>query len=75
MDEDTDMSKTVFRIEAPHFVAGIVVWGSAYLKNGEMVSCHRAAPIVSYMDTWSLGKIKRYCIQKGWKYRYWRGEG
>lgn len=40
-------------IEAPHFVAG----------------CHNGtcAPIIKYMETWPIEKIRSYCLKKGWK--------
>lgn len=40
-------------ITAPHFCAGIA--------DG------RAAPILHYMQGWTLKKIKAYCAEKGWK--------
>jgi hypothetical protein len=43
----------LFQIEAPHFVAGVIV--------GE-----RAAPIIKYMKDWSEDQIKIYCNIKGW---------
>lgn len=46
------------RIEAPHFVAGIV------LKCGRVVI---AADVVKYMGGWSRDKVRDYCQQKGWK--------
>lgn len=42
------------RISAPHFCAGVIV-GIA------------AAPIVSYMRTWSHDRIVRYCFRKRWR--------
>ena len=41
------------RIEAPHFVAGAI-------KGGLW------APIIGYMRGWTLGRIKAYCLAKGW---------
>lgn len=49
-------SSTLVRIEAPHFVAGVVVGV-------------RAAPIVAYMTHWRLGQILAYCARKGWRAR------
>lgn len=43
-------------IEAPHFVAGVVV--------GE-----RPAPIISYMTKWTQPRIIKYCMKKKWKCR------
>lgn len=45
--------KTLLRITAPHFVAGVVV--------GE-----RAAPIIGYMRRWAEDKIVAYCADRGW---------
>lgn len=46
----------MIRIVAPHFVAGICV------------DTGRAAPIVSYMRTWSVERIVRCCQGKGWQW-------
>lgn len=42
------------RIVTPYFVAGVVV--------GE-----RAAPIIRYMESWSLQRIQNYVVSKGWE--------
>jgi hypothetical protein len=47
---------TALRIEAPSFVAGVIV-GFA------------AAPIVGYMRPWSYERIFRYCFRRRWKVR------
>lgn len=44
----------LFRITAPHFVAGVI-------------EKERAAPIISYMVAWDLMKILDYCAKKGWE--------
>lgn len=44
---------TILRIVAPHFVAGIEPGG-------------RCAPILAYMRTWSLSRIRMYCARRGW---------
>lgn len=44
----------MLRITAPHFVAGVVP-GKA------------AAPIVSYMRSWTPERIKEYCKARGWQ--------
>jgi hypothetical protein len=44
----------LLRIVAPHFVAGVVFYA-------------RAAPIISYMESWDYSKIVWYCGKKGWK--------
>jgi hypothetical protein len=48
----------MLRIEAPHFVAGLVYHID---KNNE------CPPIIKYMKTWSINKIRWYCNKKGWK--------
>ena len=46
------------RIEAPHFVAGIVMdWGRA----------RRCAPVVKYMRGWTLAAVREYCARKLWR--------
>lgn len=44
----------LFRIVAPHFVAGI--------EPGVV-----AAPIIKYMLPWSEDQIRKYCKKKGWE--------
>ena len=46
-------------IDAPHFCAAVEL-------EGEMVM--RAAPIVRYMQSWSIERVRAYCEQKGWKH-------
>lgn len=46
------------RIDAPHFCAGL---------DGDGIGAWRCAPILRYMEHWSLGRIKRYCRKKGWR--------
>jgi len=48
----------MYRIEAPHFVAGVILENSI---------CIKAAPIVSWMWNNSLHAITEYCKFKGWK--------
>jgi len=50
----------LIRIEAPHFVAGIIY-------NESWTS--ECAPIVSYMRDWNLNEIEGYCKKKGWKFK------
>ena len=45
----------MIRITALHFVAGIDP------KTGNI------APIIKYMKSWPLAKIKSYCASKKWK--------
>jgi hypothetical protein len=47
----------LYQITSPHFCAGII------RVNGVVA---KAAPILSYMTGWPIGKVKRYCAQKGW---------
>lgn len=47
----------LIRIEAPHFVAGVV------LENGRVT---RTAPIVKYMKGWTEAHIRHYCVTKDW---------
>ena len=48
-------------IDAPHFNAGVVISGSG--------QCVEAAPIIKYMMTWNISRIKRRCKKKGWTYQ------
>lgn len=48
----------LWRIEAPHFVAGLVVT-DAHVSE--------AAPIIKYMRNWPFGRMLGYCQTKGWK--------
>lgn len=51
---DHDEGKLIM-ITAPHFTAGVVVK-------------RRAAPIIGYMNSWSLKQIEDYCHKKNWTY-------
>lgn len=44
---------SLIRIVAPHFVAGLVIGGPC-------------APIIRYMQGWSVDRIKAYCASKRW---------
>lgn len=46
--------KSMVRITAPWFVAGVVLG-------------KRAAPIVRYMVPWTLDQIRAYCAKRGWQ--------
>jgi hypothetical protein len=46
----------LIRIEAPHFVAGII-------------PRERAAPILAWMLNWSLEAILVYCRRKEWRFQ------
>lgn len=48
----------LLRIEAPHFVAGVVVRDHRVAKS---------APIVKYMRGWPQSKVLSYCASKGWR--------
>ena len=52
------MSGLLFRIVAPHFVAGLIL-----ARTGRIT---QAAPILRYMVGWSLGRVESYCLSKGW---------
>ncbi len=45
------------RIEAPHFVAGVVI------EDGRVIDC---APIIKYMRGWTDIQVLEYCRKKGW---------
>jgi hypothetical protein len=51
------MSETLCRIEAPHFVAGIIA------MDGRVI---RAAPILKYMLGWNGVAVRDYCRKKHW---------
>lgn len=48
----------LIRIEAPHFVAGLVV------EDGQV---YESAPVIKYMRGWTQEKVINYCRVKGWK--------
>ena len=50
--------ETLAAIDAPHFMAGIV------LRKDKVVE---AADIVRYMRGWSRDRVRQYCKDKGWK--------
>lgn len=56
--------ETLFRIVAPHFVAG----GEA--RDG---ICFNAAPIIRYMVGWNGQQVADYCKRKGWSVERVRG--
>ena len=47
----------LYQITAPYFCAGIITTEKVV---------RAAAPIVKYMVGWPMGKVERYCEQKGW---------
>jgi hypothetical protein len=56
--------ESLYRIEAPHFVAGFVL-----RRKGE----HLFAPILGYMRNWTLTQIEIYCQRKEWKLKELKG--
>ncbi len=61
------MNDQLWRVEAPHFVAGIVV-----AQNGAIVN---AAPILNWSCDRPFAWFKDYCARKGWKLeRYSEGD-
>jgi hypothetical protein len=52
-------SEALGRIEAPHFVAGIVFRDRIAVD---------AAPIVKYMHGWSVERVRDYCQRKEWEF-------
>jgi len=54
------MRETLASVDAPHFFAGIVLWGDTVVE---------AADIIKYMRHWSRTRVREYCLLKGWKVR------
>jgi hypothetical protein len=52
------MARKLFRIVAPHFVAGF--------ETGDRLRVLVVAPIIKYMRGWDLTKVVAYCDSKGW---------
>lgn len=48
----------LYRITAPHFVAGIVV------GDGKVTG---SAPILKYMRGWTMARVETYCYTKSWR--------
>lgn len=46
------------QIDAPHFVAAIVLRGDRVIE---------AAPIVRFMRGWDRDRVRDYCRGKGWR--------
>lgn len=57
----TTSTSVLVRITAPHFCAGIALSHQSAVP-------HHCAPILNYMRSWSPELIKKYCLQKNWKY-------
>jgi hypothetical protein len=51
------MKETLIRIQAPHFVAGVILVDN---------KVKRYAPIVKYMHGWTKGQVLSYVSMKGW---------
>jgi hypothetical protein len=52
------LRETLAVIDAPHFYAGIVLWGDKVVE---------AAPILKYMVGWDRDRVRAYCAKKQWK--------
>lgn len=50
----------LLQITASHFTAGLFTMGDE-----EKISL--GAPIVAYMQGWSIDRVKMYCQKRGWK--------
>lgn len=48
----------LFRVCAPHFVAGLVTEDSV---------AQVQAPILGYMHGWHIGRVRDYARSKGWR--------
>ena len=49
----------LWRVEAPHFVAGLEV-----AQDGDITNC---APIIRWAGGWTFAAFHAYCGRKGWK--------
>ena len=52
-------SGRLWRVTAPHFVAGIVE-----AQDGAIVE---TAPVMKWAGNWSMAAFRSYCVRKGWK--------
>lgn len=52
------ITETLASIDAPHFVAGIVLWDDVVVE---------VSPIVKYMKGWSRKQVRQYCERKSWR--------
>jgi hypothetical protein len=52
--------KPLYRIEAPHFVAGFEL---AEVSDTVV----NAARVIKYMEGWGLARAMSYCNRRGWK--------
>ena len=60
----------LIRIDAPHFVAGIVFEYKTNNQNIEYCKVLDVAPIIKYMKKWSIDKVVNYCCKKKWKWEF-----
>ena len=51
----------LFQIIANHFCAG------GECNDKKIVV--RQAPIIKYIRLWTIEKVEKYCLQKGWKFK------
>jgi len=59
----------LLRITAPHFVAGVETYeeqSRLLYKDAPRLKAHRTAPMLHYMQAWSIDQIKHYCKGKDW---------
>ncbi len=52
------MIETLAAIDAPHFLAGIVLADDRVIE---------AADVVKYMRGWRRAQVRDYCHRKGWQ--------
>lgn len=60
----------LYRIDAPHFCAGLEIEEKIEYLNPYHYSIYkvvRAAPKIKYMLGWTRNKVTKYCKKKGWK--------
>jgi len=59
------MIETLAVVEAPHFCAGLVLWGE-----GDAARVIEAADVLKYMRRgkgWTRNMVRDYCRRRGWK--------
>ena len=57
------MSAILWRIEAPHFTAGLETRATE-IGGRRVIS---APPIIKYMIGWSEEHVERYCAERQWR--------
>jgi hypothetical protein len=55
----------MIRIEAPHFVAAVIL-GTVNPHYASASRVVRAAPILRYMQGWTEQRVIAYCEHRGW---------